>query len=216
MIHILYLHGFASSPGSKKANYFKSQLESDEVDYHIPDLNVPDFKHLTLTAMLDKVAETINTLPEGEVVLIGSSMGGLTALHFCDRYADAEAGRVSHLILLAPALDFLANRNRQNAAMMATWREQGHYNFFNYAHNKELPVHYGLIEDVEGYDSYTTSVTIPTLIYHGKHDDSVDVEQSERYAQSRDHVTLHVLDSDHQLLDKTDHILAGIKAFAGL
>lgn len=215
-MHMLYLHGFASSPGSKKANYFKSKLESDALDFHIPDLNVPDFEHLTLTGMIDKVAQTIRNLPEGDVALVGSSMGGLTALHFCDRYANEEAQRVTHLILLAPALDFLANRNRQSPEMMTTWRKQGSYPFFNYAHNKERPVHYGLIEDVAGYDSYTTTVTIPTLIYHGKNDESVDVEQSERYAKSRDHVTLHILDSDHQLLDVTDHILDGIKAFVGI
>lgn len=215
-MHLIYLHGFASSPGSKKANYFKSQLESDEVSYHIPDLNVPDFAHLTLTAMLGKVATTIKALPDGDVTLIGSSMGGLTALHFCDRYQDAEADRVKHMILLAPALDFLANRERQDPAMMSAWREQGHYPFFNYAHDKEMPVHYGLIEDIRQYDSYATAVNIPTLIYHGKHDASVDYHQSVRYADPRDNVTLHILDSDHQLLDQTDVILDGIKAFVGI
>jgi len=215
-MHLIYLHGFASSPGSKKANYFKSKLESDEVSYHIPDLNVPDFAHLTLTAMLGQVATTIKTLPDGDVTLIGSSMGGLTALHFCDRYRDAEADRVKHMILLAPALDFLANRERQDPEMMTTWREQGHYPFFNYAHDKEMPVHYGLIEDIRQYDSYATTVNIPTLIYHGKHDASVDYHQSVRYADPRDNVTLHILDSDHQLLDQTDVILDGIKAFVGI
>ncbi len=210
-MHIIYLHGFASSPLSKKAQYFKSKLESDAIQFHIPDLNVHDFGHLTLTAMIEAVAQTIRTLPDGDIVLIGSSMGGLTALHFCDRYASQEAQRVNQLILLAPALDFLANRNRQNPDLMTTWREQGHYPFFNYAHNKEMSVHYGLIEDVATYDSYTTNVVIPTLIYHGKNDESVDVEQSIRYAKSHEHVTLHVLDSDHQLLDKTDEILAGIQ-----
>jgi len=215
-MHLIYLHGFASSPGSKKANYFKSKLQADDVSFHIPDLNVPDFEHLTLTTMLGKVADTIRSLSDDDIVLIGSSMGGLTALHFCDRYKNVEADPVKHLILLAPALDFLANRERQDPAMMSTWRKQGHYPFFNYAHDTEMSVHYGLIEDIRQYDSYTTHVTIPTLIYHGKNDASVDYNQSVRYAESRDHVTLNILDSDHQLLDKTDLILDGIQAFVGL
>ena len=211
--NILYLHGFASSPGSKKATTFGDMLKRDryDVNYVIPDLNVPDFEHLTLTGMVDKVAETVRGLPNGDVYLIGSSMGGLTAIHFLNR--KAEANRVNKALLLAPAFDFMANRDRQDQQMLDQWREQGYLSFFNYAAGGEKPVHYGLIEDVQGYNSYSVNVNIPIMIYHGKHDDSVDYTQSVRFAENWPKIELHLVESDHQLLDQTDAIFEAMVTF---
>lgn len=218
MQHVIYLHGFASSPGSKKANFFKAPLEARGAIYHIPDLNVPSFEKLTLTAMLEKVAETIDQLAgDAPVALIGSSMGGLTALHFLDHYRDAEAERVNKLVLLAPALDFSENRRRQNGDdWLQQWREAGSISYFNYAVGEERPVHYGLAEDMLRYDSYAVKLDLPTLIYHGRHDDVVDHQQSVRFAADKPNVTLHLLDDDHQLLAQTDTILQGMLNFLDL
>lgn len=202
--HILYLHGFASSPQSKKANFFCKRFRAEGYTCDIPDLNVPSFEQLTLTEMTQKVADTIETLPKGDVAVIGSSMGGLTAVHFIARFPDI-AKRVTRLILLAPALDFMANRDKQMGDDgLSTWQETGERLFFNYAHNQELPVHYGLVEDIQQYDSYAVQYTIPTLIFHGRHDESVNYQQSVRFADQHEHTTLHLLESDHQLLDQTE------------
>lgn len=210
--HIVYLHGFASSPKSSKANFFREALEKYGVSFHIPDLNVPDFEHLTLTAMLEKVAETINDLSDDrQVVVMGSSMGGLTALHFADRYQEAEASRVQSLILLAPAFDFAENRRRaMGDDWLEKWREAGALPYFNYAHDKEMFVHYGLAEDMLRFDSYSVAVDVPIIIYHGKSDETVDYQQSVRFAEKYSNTILHLLESDHQLLDQTDVILAGV------
>jgi hypothetical protein len=213
--HVIYLHGLASSPASKKANIFRPQFEAAGVTYTVPDLNVPDFEHLTLTAMLARVAETIAALPpDGGVALIGSSMGGLTALHFADRYRQAEAARVEKLVLMAPALDFMGNRRRSlGVDGVDHWRERGYEMIFNYAVNEERPLHYGLVEDVQQYDSYAVQLDLPTLIFHGTRDESVDPAGSERFAADRPNVTLRLLDSDHQLLDQTDLIWREMTAF---
>ncbi len=79
--NILYLHGFASSPGSRKATSLGQRLAPTGVNYVIPDLNQPDFEHLTLTAILAHLDTVVRGLPQGPVGLIGSSFGGLTALH---------------------------------------------------------------------------------------------------------------------------------------
>jgi len=216
MMHVLYLHGFASSPLSKKATFFRPYLEDKGATYHIPDLNQPSFEQLTLTAMLAQVADTVRDLP-APVVLVGSSMGGLTALHFYDRYRHAEAKNVEKIILLAPAFDFMDNRNQHmGVGWLEKWRAAGAWSFFNYALDGERPVHFGLVEDIQQYDSYSVAVDIPMLIYHGKNDESVNYEQSVRFAENRATVTLHLLDSDHQLLDKTTDILSGMLDFLAL
>ncbi len=215
--HLIYLHGFASSPQSKKAQDLAARLAARGIPLHIPDLNAPDFAHLTLTAMLARVAETVRACPPGPVGLIGSSMGGLAALHFVDRYRAAEAARVSKLLLLAPAFDFAANRDRQMGADgLARWRESGWFAFHNFASGSAEPVHYGLVEDLMQYDSYGVALALPTLIVHGLHDESVPHEQSVRFAQGRPNVELRLVDSDHQLLDQTAVIWSALLAFFGV
>lgn len=218
MSHVIYLHGFASSPGSQKANLFKEAFVKRGVRYHIPDLNAPDFSRLMLTAMLERVACLIRSFDDiAPVYLIGSSMGGLAALHFCDRYRGHEADRVGKIALLAPALDFNANRDRTlGDDWRERWQQQGSMKFHNYAVGEELPVHYGMIHDISGYDSFAVDIPQPVLIYHGEQDKSVDYRISARFAEQYPTTRFHLLDSDHQLLDQTSTILAGLIEFFGV
>jgi hypothetical protein len=215
--HIFYLHGFASSPQSTKARDFAQRFAAHGLTLHVPDLNVPDFEHLTLTAMLSKVAQEVRALSDDEVFLIGSSMGGAVALHFAARYGHAEAQRVRRLFLMAPAFDFAANRWRDLGEQgMAEWRMRGWFSFFNYAAGGLKQVHYGLYEDLQQFDSFSLKLDLPIMIYHGKRDESVEVEQSIRFAQAHPNVQLYVVDSDHQLLDQTDIMWESMLDFFGL
>lgn len=215
--HFIYLHGFASSPASGKAQAFKAHFAQRGIVLHIPDLNVPSFERLTLTAMLEAVAALVRSLPDGAVNLIGSSLGGAVALHFADRLKGAEGGRVARLLLLAPALDFEANRiNQLSEAGVRAWRESGWLTVFHYGENAERRVHYGLLEDMLTYDSFAVQLQQPILIYHGVHDESVDYRQSVRFAQSRPNVALRLVESDHQLLDQIETIWAEAVQFFNL
>ena len=217
MMHIIYCHGFASSPGSKKANSFRPYFEAKGATYSIPDLNQPSFEKLTLTAMIAKVIETIAAVDDDETYLIGSSMGGLTALHTYDQYRQHQLDRIKKMVFLAPAFDFLANRRQQMGAdWMEKWRTQGEWAFFNYATNDERRVHFGLVEDIQPYDSASVTVDVPVLIYHGRHDETVDYQQSVDFADQRASTDVHLLDSDHQLLDQTAHIRTDILQFFDL
>ena len=44
----IYLHGFASGPGSKKAAFFRQRLPEME----LPDLAQGDFEHITIAGQL--------------------------------------------------------------------------------------------------------------------------------------------------------------------
>ena len=54
-MHVFYLHGFASSPGSAKAMFFAERLARAGVRMDCPDLNLPDFSTLTVSRMLQQV-----------------------------------------------------------------------------------------------------------------------------------------------------------------
>ena len=75
--------------------------------------------------MIARIAAEVVACPPGPVCLIGSSLGGFTALHFLDRRRNAEAAR-SRLILLAPALDF-GTRYLEHAPpeALAAWEAGG-------------------------------------------------------------------------------------------
>lgn len=217
-MHLVYLHGYATTPNYVQARDFAARLAQRGHALHTPDLNVPDFDHLTLTAMLAKTAEVIRALPPGPAGLIGASMGGAAALHFADRYRGAEAGRVTRLMLLAPALALGAGFKAMAGGDdgLTVWRETDALDVYHYDYGETRQMHYGLYADLTQYDSETTDVRTPTLIFHGTHDEAVDYRQSVRYAEARPWVELRLVDSDHQMLDQTDAIFEAMTAFFGV
>jgi predicted esterase YcpF (UPF0227 family) len=67
MNRIIYLHGFASGPGSSKARFFRERLERIGAAVEVPDLAAGDFEHLTITGhvnleVLDSGHELLNVL----------------------------------------------------------------------------------------------------------------------------------------------------------
>src|SRR6476646_8388913 len=99
--HYLYLHGFASSPRSTKAQDLRDRFQALGIELTVPDLNQPDFAHLTLSRQLQQVAALIPS-DSPPVTLIGSSFGGLTAA-----WAAQQHVQIQRLVLLAPAFRFL-------------------------------------------------------------------------------------------------------------
>jgi predicted esterase YcpF (UPF0227 family) len=57
--HVVYLHGFASSPESGKARRFADACASRGIGFTCPDLNAPSFETLTVTRMLDQTRAAI-------------------------------------------------------------------------------------------------------------------------------------------------------------
>src|SRR5262245_34989056 len=143
--HVVYLHGFASSPASSKAQRFRQECEARGLGFACPDFNEPAFDTLTVTRMLDQTRDAIASVGDGPVALVGSSLGGFVAVHAAAR---ATPGKVARLILMAPAFDFGGNRLRQlGDAGIEKWRAEGFLEFFHYAHNQPRRVRFGLYED---------------------------------------------------------------------
>jgi pimeloyl-ACP methyl ester carboxylesterase len=195
-VTVIYLHGFASSPGSSKAGRFARELAARGVGFACPDFNEPAFETLTVTRMLDQTRDAI-AQATGPVALVGSSLGAFVAVHAADR---DQTGKVDRLILMAPALDFGGNRLRQLGEHgIDEWRRRGSLTVFHYAFNEPRDVGYALYEDAARYDALTLPLTKPTLVFQGRHDTSVNPEMVETWARQQPNVTLRMLDDDHQL-----------------
>jgi hypothetical protein len=97
----IYLHGFASSPQSSKAQYLRDRFSQWGLNLNILDLNGGDFSRLTLTRQIQQT-QAIFPPAHIPVTVIGSSFGGLTAAWLAEK-----CPQIQRLILLAPAFGFL-------------------------------------------------------------------------------------------------------------
>jgi len=210
---ILYLHGFASSPGSTKVRYFSERLREQALTLLCPNFNEPDFKTLTMTRMLDQLERQLPPASGPPVTLMGSSLGGTLAI-----LAAARApSRVERLVLLAPAVMFAKpGHHLLPPERIEEWRRRGSLPFFHYAANEQLELDYAFYEDSLRYDAFKAVVSQPTLIFQGLRDASVDHRTVERFANARPNVTLSLLDDDHQLIASLPRIWNDIQPFLGL
>jgi hypothetical protein len=212
-MHVFYLHGFASSARSKKAAYFAEQFGARGVALRCPDFNEPDFATLTLSRMLDQLADEMATLGDAPVVLLGSSLGAVVAIHIAAR----QPARIARLVLLAPALMFGKDGHKfLGPDRLADWRARGTLDVMHFGYGDTRRLNYTFYEDSLRYDVFTADVTQPTLIFQGLRDASVDHRVVERYAAARSHVSLTLLDDDHQLIASLPRMWTEIAAFLEL
>lgn len=97
MQHLIYLHGFLSSPQSEKAQQTLAFAKR-----HYPALNiyVPQLSGNIGKAILS-IEAIIATLPCKPLRFIGSSMGGFLSTHFVEKYADTYGAKA---VLVNPAV----------------------------------------------------------------------------------------------------------------
>ncbi len=204
---IVYLHGFASGPDSKKARFFQERFRAENLELEIPDLAEEGFERLTITGQLRVVERVASGRP---VSLIGSSMGGYLAALYAARHPETEK-----LVLMAPAFGFARRWTETlDAGELEKWRRTGKLKLFHYAEQREREVGYELIEDGLLYEEYPEA-SQPVLIFHGANDDVVPLAYSAEFARSRPNVRLEVVASDHELLNMMDRMWEEAREFLG-
>ena len=206
----LYLHGFASSPASTKATFFKSRLSELGAEPLVPDLNRPSFEEMTLTSQLKAASDALVGLDYSDLVIFGSSLGGLLATLYARGCTQARA-----LVLLAPGFGLPRRWNdRLGPQGVDHWQSQGYTEVFHHGYNRNSRLRFDFIVDALKYDTDNVKVSVPTLVFHGRHDQTVPVEESIRFAESNPGlVKLHVLDDGHDLIQPLDHMWQITRSF---
>jgi uncharacterized protein len=204
---VLYLHGFASSPQSRKARFLEERFRERGIPFHAPDLAEGDFYHLTISRQLEVIRRAASGREAGRLWVIGSSLGGYLA----SLYA-TEQNAVSQLILLAPAFGFYDLWvKRLGPEQLEQWRQSGRLSVFHYGLGGQADLSYSFLADAEKYEPYPKS-QIPALIFHGVQDDVVPIANSRRYMRTQEDAQLVELDSGHELTDVLDQVWSGIEA----
>ncbi|MBD2493357.1 YqiA/YcfP family alpha/beta fold hydrolase [Nostoc sp. FACHB-280] len=206
----IYLHGFASSPKSAKAQAMGDRFHQISIQPNIPDLNAGDFSQLTITRQINQVAALLdNSKP---VTLIGSSLGGLVSAYLAEQYQ-----QVQRLILLAPAFGFLSHwLPKLGDEAMKRWQQENYLMVYHYGEERSQPLSYDFVTDAQQYQEDMLQRPLPTLILHGKQDEVIPITASRKFANSRPWVKLIELESDHALGNVTEEIWQAIRLFCQL
>ncbi|HEX5134152.1 MAG TPA: YqiA/YcfP family alpha/beta fold hydrolase [Thermoanaerobaculia bacterium] len=162
MKKVLYLHGFASSPGGRKVSALREILGSRNFEIVAPDLNIPSFRRLDFDAMA-RLAQWEAKRHEPSVI-VGSSLGALVALEA------SSHGPRAPLVLIAPALGF----GRRWIEKLAPGDPLF---FFHHAEGRDLPIHRRFFEQLVAIESDREPPGAPAVVVMGTDDESVPFEQ---------------------------------------
>ena len=197
-VRYLYLHGFASGPGSSKAGIFRRRFEEAGIPLIVPDLADGDFENLTLTIQLQVMERAGGG---GPARLIGSSMGGYLAALYAARHPETE-----RMVLLAPAFDFVRRwPSTFGQERFEEWKRSGYTEVFHYGEQRNRRLSFELYRDAERYEPYPRSAA-PCLIFHGLRDEVVPADYSREFARRHQEAELRLLDDGHELLAGIDAI----------
>lgn len=205
---LLYLHGFASGPGSAKARALAERFARRGIALDVPDLTPggDGFERSTPASML-AVAEARLASSPGPHAIIGSSLGGWLAALCAWRDRSVE-----RLVLLAPAFRLHQRwSSRLTPAELAGWRERG-LEVFHFASNRHRRLGFDFFEDAARWPAIPR-VTVPTLVLAGRGDETVPLEDVERFVALTPAARLVALDDGHQLLASLDRIFEEAWAF---
>jgi len=190
-MRVVYLHGFASSPLSSKAQFFRARFAERGVPMAIPQLDEGRFEDLTISGQLRVIADAVGEQP---AILMGSSLGGyLAAL-----YAARHPAQVERMVLLAPAFQF--PRRWQEHYSPEKWKREGRMPVFHYGDGRERRLGYQFVEDAAQYED-EPEFRQPALILHGIQDSVVPATISRSYAARHPNIELVLLEAGHELTD---------------
>lgn len=208
MRRILYLHGFASGPMSKKAQFFRKKLSACGVELEIPELAAQGFERLTVSGQLDGLERLGGGQP---VAVIGSSMGGYLAALYAARHPE-----VTQVVMMAPAFGFARRWGmRIGDEAFARWKSEGFLEVHHYGEGRPAKVGYELIEDGLRYPD-EPAFSQAGLILHGWNDDVVPASASIRYAGRNPRVKLQLFDAGHELTEVTESMWVQVSRFLGV
>lgn len=207
-MRVVYLHGFASSPQSSKAQFFRRKFAEVGVPMEVPQLDEGRFEQLTISGQLNVIGRTV----AGEsAVLMGSSLGGYLAALYASRHPEIE-----RLVLMAPAFQFPRRwRERYSKQDWERWQRQRSTPVFHYGEGRERMLGYQFVEDAARYEDEPEFVQ-PALILHGTRDDVVPATISTAYAGRHPNVRAALFESGHELTDVLDRIWVEVVDFLGV
>ena len=191
LTHLLYLHGFRSSPQSAKARLMAQHMAARHPAVHWWCPQLPPSPHAAMAMVMDGIQHW----PRTSMAVVGSSLGGF--------YATTVAERTGcQAVLLNPAVN-PARDLAKYIGEQTSWHDPDEHFFFQAEYVQELvDLHCGALSDPRRYWA---------LIAKG--DEVLDWREMQgRYAQSR----VRLLEGGDHALGDFELYIPEIMAFLGL
>lgn len=212
---ILYLHGFGSAQAGEKADFFRERALAAgyrfaSFDFRGHGQSGGSLADLTLSRNLEDLELVRAELGWERFALIGSSMGGATALW----YAAKHPQRVAAALVIAPALEMEKGLLTWAGPERAErWEREGKLRFDNGSVDSDLS--WPLIEDLRRHPRIRLQEQLqtPTLIFQGRMDASVpyaDVVDFVARCRFRKIELRLYADGDHRLTDRKEDLWRGM------
>jgi predicted esterase YcpF (UPF0227 family) len=180
--HLLYLHGFRSSPQSTKARQVAARVATQHpgVTWWCPQLPPSPREAMAM------VMRGIAAWPRGSMAVVGSSLGGFYATHVAERTG-------CRAVLLNPAVDPARDLARY-VGEQVSWHDPGERFFFE-------P---GFVDELKALEHGAVGDPLKYFAVIAKGDEVLDWrEMAGRYPGAK----IKLLDAgDHALSDFDDHI----------
>ena len=204
MVSFVYLHGLLSSSKSKKAIYLKKTL-STYGNYYIPDLYPQkwEFEQMTVSYLLKKIGTWVEW-PSEEVILIGSSFGGLLATRFVQTHHIRN--KIKALILLAPAFNFYNILKERNS--WQKWKKQRFVLVDHPSWQNPSKWSWTFVQDLENnHNKLDEPINVPALLIHGQDDDVIPIINSSEFTKRQEAIgnkiqLISLPNCDHQFSKK--------------
>ncbi len=217
----LYLHGFGSAQSGEKADYFRERAVAEGIPFCSFDFqghgeSGGTMRELTFSRNLEDLVVVHDFLSGqglGAVVLIGSSMGGATALW----HAARRPAQVLASLLVAPAVGMGRGLERwAGKERLAEWRGEGSIRYSNALVTADLG--WNLITDLRRFDLEVLSAAYrtPTLVLQGMQDDTVDYREVTRFVARSPGGFFRIrlfADGDHRLTGRKEELWSEMRAF---
>ncbi len=207
---ILYLHGFASGPGSAKGRAFEEAFARLGVALHRADLTPgPDgFERSTPLTMLAEAEQSLAAT--GARWVMGSSLGGYLSALLASRH-----GQVERLVLLAPAFRLFERWSaRLTPQEQADWKAHGLLVDHHITRDRRH-IGWRFLEEARGLPAFP-AVTVPALCIAGRRDETVPLEDVEAWVARTPSARLLALDDGHDLVASVPRIFEEARAFLGV
>jgi uncharacterized protein len=205
---LLYLHGFASGPSSKKAQILKQRFLERDVDMTLPDLTPREdgFERSSPSSMLAIAEGLLEAAPPPHAV-IGSSLGGYLA-----SVAASRDPTIAKLVLLAPAFRLFERWDaRLSPEERAAWRRDG-LEVDHHATSRKRRLGWQFHEGARGWPAFP-EVRVPALVFAGRRDETVPLEDIRAWCERTPTARLVELDDGHELVSSIDRIFEDARRF---
>ena len=207
----IFLHGLGSDRQGEKAVRFRDHLSGRgpgflSLDFTGHGDSGGDCHGLSLTRNLEDVGRAVSFLreeaPAAPLVLVGSSMGGITALW----YAALHPGDIHRVFAIAPAFLMAARFAASlSAEARRDWANRGFVPVP--VGDRDLEIGWGIVADEDGYgmERLAADLGTPSLLIHGDEDAVVPPELSRDFAGSCNAAELVEIEGgDHRLSGAKD------------